>query len=285
MYATVEESVYGHATVRLASNGARMTMLPVLTASVEVGERVILDYSAEGQPFVRPLTVMPTEVEEPVAEGKPEEYEDLGLIAARITTTGRKPFQTYYYVPQGFGYDVHKEGLPWDKIAWETQEGLVDVDSGGDFVFRAPEDGKYLVRYCVGIETTNDSASWDGNVMFYVYQKYWNGFTWQGMGARQHRRYVAQKSDGVDVVIASGMCLVHLAPESESGFFRQTVDVFVQVECQMPWYYWYDPRPYVGIDTAFAYKEGCYPIIEIYKVAQTAGILEANFDHWWWKYW
>ena len=57
MYATVEHVIYGHATVRFANNGARMTSLPIIGADVNAGDQVVVDYSAEGTPYVRPLTI------------------------------------------------------------------------------------------------------------------------------------------------------------------------------------------------------------------------------------
>lgn len=283
IYATVEESVYGYATVRLATNGARMTNLPVLTARVSEGEKVIVDYSAEGQPYVRPITALSTEADEPVAEGVPEVQEDSGLIAARLTRTSRYPFTAYYWVPFGEGYTVPKVVLPMDKVAWETQEGLCQIDAGGGFKFRAPEDGKYLVRWCIGIETTSGAPKWDGNVVVRIYTQGWVGGIITSSGGRIARRYVAQAEDGVGVVVASGTTLVQLAPGS--GFINETVDILVQVECEMPTYWDTDPPPYIGQDTAYAYKEGCYPVLEVWKIAQTGGVLEANFNHIWWQYW
>ena len=55
LYATVEAVVYGFATVRLADGGARMTSLPIVGATVSIGDTVVVDYSAEGKPFVRPV--------------------------------------------------------------------------------------------------------------------------------------------------------------------------------------------------------------------------------------
>jgi hypothetical protein len=285
VYATVEEFTKGFATVRLATKGARMTNLPVLTASVAPGDRVVVDYSAEGQPYVRPLTALPTEAGEPTAVSAPEESEDMGIIAAKIGRDSRYPFETYYYSPSGFGYDVHKQGLPWNKVYWQTQDDLVQTEWGGDLVFRAPEDGKYLVKWCIGIETQLNNSGHDNNVQVYIYSRYFNGLLMNFVGGRRHIRYSATQFDGTDVVVSTGSTLVQLSP-NENGWIEQSVDCMVQVEVQgMPWFSWDDPKPWVGRDTAFAYKEGCYPVIEIYKIAQTGNSLEANYDHIWWQYW
>jgi len=284
MYATVEEYNRGHATVRLTNHGSRMTNLPVHTATVEEGERVIVDYSAEGQPYVRPLTALPTVADEPIGISYPEPEEENGMIAARISTTGRKPFETYYYFP-GIGYDVHKESVPWDKIEWETQEGLVLPEVDGVLHFYAPEDGKYLVKYCIALEQHQDAPLDDGNIQFRVYHKNWNGSYMASMGAYQHRRWVATQSDGVDITVVCGTSICQLAPDTEQGWINTTVDVLVQAECNMPYWYPGDPGYGTGVATAFAYKAGCYPILEVYKIAQTGDSLEANYDHIWWQYW
>jgi hypothetical protein len=284
IYATVEEFVDGFATVRLASKGARMTMLPVHTSSVEPGERVVVDYSAEGQPYVRPLTALPTEDVEPVAESIPENPEDLGLVAARIGRGSAYPFQTWTILHQIGGTSIRKVGVPWNKLYWESQEGLVQTNSNGDLEFRAPEDGKYLVRWCIGIVGHADAVTWDGNIVFNVYSKFADGGTITPIGGRMHHRHVATVGDGVDLVVASGTTLVHLNP-GQNNFVQETIDALVQVEIKMPVNEWWKPQPWYGRDTGFAYKEGCYPILDIWKVAQTGDVLEANYDHIWWQYW
>jgi hypothetical protein len=242
MYATVEETVYGHATVRLADGGARMTMLPVLTATVEVGEKVVLDYSAEGQPFVRPLTALPTEAGFVSAPSAAEPPEELGLVAARMTRTTPLDFKTFYIVPdQGPGYSIRKVGLDLNKVVWETQEGLCKVDDDGFFDFHAPEDGKYLVRWCVAYEATHDLSAWDSSIMFRVYTiGNFSGMYYNECGGRMARRFVGQTEDGVDIVVVSGSTLVHLTSVA-GGYVSNTVGAFVQVETQMPSKYASDP--------------------------------------------
>lgn len=284
MYATVEETVYGHATVRLADGGARMTMLPVLTATVEVGEKVVLDYSAEGQPFIRPLTALPTEAGVPSAPSAAEPPEELGLIAARMTRTSPVDFKTFYIVPdQGPGYSIRKKGFDLDHVAWETQEGLCKIQSDGFYDFCAPEDGKYLVRWCVAYEATHGLSAWDSSIMMRVYTiGAFSGMSWNECGGRMARRFVGQTEHGVDIVVCSGVTLVHL-DAIEGGNVSNRISGFVQVETQMPWKYASDPDPEEEW-IRMAYREGCYPVIEVYKIAQTGDTLEANYDHIWWQY-
>lgn len=55
-YCYVEQVLNRYATVRMGNrNGARLTNLPILGV-LNVGDRAIVDYSAEGQPYVRAVT-------------------------------------------------------------------------------------------------------------------------------------------------------------------------------------------------------------------------------------
>lgn len=56
-YATVEDLIFGRATVRISEHGARLTGLSVVGGFVEVGDQVIVDYSSGVPPVVRPFTV------------------------------------------------------------------------------------------------------------------------------------------------------------------------------------------------------------------------------------
>jgi hypothetical protein len=64
VYATVEEYKLGWATVRLATNGARLTNLSTQGAIVDSGDQVIVDYSAGVRPVVRPLFIPEYEEDE-----------------------------------------------------------------------------------------------------------------------------------------------------------------------------------------------------------------------------
>ncbi len=55
VYAIVEDTSLGRATVRLAENGSRLTNLTVVGALPEVGDKVIVDYSAGTPPIARLL--------------------------------------------------------------------------------------------------------------------------------------------------------------------------------------------------------------------------------------
>jgi hypothetical protein len=57
-YATVEEYKLGLATVRLGETGARLSNLSTIGGEVDVGDTVIVDYSAGVIPIVRPLFVV-----------------------------------------------------------------------------------------------------------------------------------------------------------------------------------------------------------------------------------
>ena len=58
-YAIVEEVILGLATVRLVKGGARLTSLPVIGGQVLIGDKVIVDYSSNIPPVVRPIDEHP----------------------------------------------------------------------------------------------------------------------------------------------------------------------------------------------------------------------------------
>ena len=64
VYATVEDAALGLATIRLAGKGPRLTNLTVLGPDVVAGDRVIVDYAAEGPPIVRKITTPTPDLEE-----------------------------------------------------------------------------------------------------------------------------------------------------------------------------------------------------------------------------
>jgi hypothetical protein len=79
----------GKATVRLATNGARLTNCSILGAAVIAGEKVIVDYSAEGPPIVRPYTILGAELDE-VIEDEEKEPDPPQFVYGKFTSTINK---------------------------------------------------------------------------------------------------------------------------------------------------------------------------------------------------
>lgn len=137
IFATVEEIHNGQVTVRLATQGARLTNLAFLGETIEIGQRVIVDYAAGSPPVVRPI-LTPEEVVRPVvlAEDK-SETPDLNLdIGARLSNFG----EIYYPL---------SDGVP-QIVTWlVANEDTNNFHSGGSYgsqniVIR--KGGKYIIE-------------------------------------------------------------------------------------------------------------------------------------------
>ncbi len=268
MFATVEEFNRGHATVRLAEKGARMTNIPVLTATVEPGERVILDYSAEGQPYVRPLTALPTIPDElDDAISGPEGYEDTGLIACRLSKRSPMTFPIYWVY--GWGVTPSRKAMNWDTVEWETQPGLcqwIDSSYKEGYVFVAPEDGKYIYRWAIGVNQCGYTYG-SGNILAQSYLIYSTGINFFDLGGMCHTRFGgAPWTDGppgAETYVVGGTGIAHLA----EGW---TVGISLDIE----------PGGMVSRPNATVpVSQGRYPILDIWKVSQTAPYLEATYDY------
>ena len=274
MYAWVEEYNMGHATVRLANKGSRMTNLPVHTATVAPGDRVIVDYSAEGQPYVRPLTIISPleEIEQGISS--PEEFEDTGLIACRLSR--REPQSFQLWLNYGLGVWPRRFQMTFDTVEWETQEGLCVFHPAGEvsaydgWWFEAPEEGKYICSFTGAVEpmAAGWGSSWSSNIKWWLYQQAYPESIVIADGLNHgHSRYQANKGDGVDSYVWSGTII--------GNFYmpRGTFAVSVDVEpTGLP------ARPYSSI----LVSQGRYPVMDIWKVADNGPSFEAQFMY---KYW
>ena len=103
MYARVEESNLGLATVRLGGLGARMTNLSTVGGQVQAGDTVIVDWSAGVDPIVRPLFV----------EAEAEVELGLSVPETLIDDEDISTFQdTYHDVAEG--HDAYiSQGVPY----------------------------------------------------------------------------------------------------------------------------------------------------------------------------
>lgn len=158
VFASVEHTSLGMATVRLSENGARLTNLRVVGQPVKVGQRIIVDSSAEGTPVVRPLTIAEPTVEEkldiapfvdfpePGLEDEvptiPGEGSDFEVVAGKVTRASNF-VQTYVSTSYG------RIDRTLTKTLYDTHN-LFDAATGQLFTQNQP--GTYLMRYTCAIQ-------------------------------------------------------------------------------------------------------------------------------------
>lgn len=149
MYAVVEESNLGLATVRLGGAlGARMTNISTVGGVVSPGDAVVVDWSAGIDPIVRPLFV---EEEEEIELGisVPETLiDDEDISTFQDTLYG---YDEYQYLQQGvpklwrngrFDYDQGYYQEYWDSANIVKNSSIF-----GDEYMHVPRDGKYLMGF------------------------------------------------------------------------------------------------------------------------------------------
>lgn len=153
LFATVEDTVMGTATVRLAENGQRFTNLPVLGGNVNTGDKVKVVLSVEGQPYVRPLTYLPVEVT-PIVQGtyveKPWAYED---ICGKVCQSAPQEFIVGYAYPDwmtALSFDVTFDTVLWDSgNCWD-----------GEKWFKPPVAGRYWITANFAVEQAIDDPEY-----------------------------------------------------------------------------------------------------------------------------
>jgi len=284
-YAYVEEFIKGFATVRLGSpRGTRLTMLPVITKRVAPGERVIVSYSADGQPYVRPLTAMPEIPELPDGSGVGEQIEEQGIIAAKFGRDSAQPGIAWEQIGP-IGYSTHMTSLELNYTYWETTPGLVKPYTAGrygayydyGYKFFAPEDGKYFCRFCVAFKylaSTDIPDRYTGDDMIDLFF---------GTAMRRVRFCARRIDDGVDLITISGNAVIqaNATPYTfeEGGTFTERIgEPGMDNEWTGVPQFWYDelPNPRIGLDFEYAYREGCYPVVEVWKIAQASQTLKGQ---------
>lgn len=153
MYATVEHVVYGYATVRLASNGARLTNVAVLGADVAIGDRVVVDYSAEGKPYVRPLTIPYPQPGIDEGSANTQEIEtdpyDYGIEIARITIGSQYTAQTGWNCGAGCVPIPHYVKFNTAIYDPAGMFGTDIIDGHGYLQPHSP--GRYLIRWSCAV--------------------------------------------------------------------------------------------------------------------------------------
>ena len=162
-YATVESIKLGAATVRLKTNGARLTNLPVAGRNISDGDLVIVDYGGV-RPVVRPFGVQDiesvaigAEIEsEESLDSPPSPMEEHG-VAAYSTADKTVPFNTWTTVT-------------YNATAWDTDYFWTPATPER---LTAPVKGYYLVLFNWGWLSTgrNELETWSA---WSFSSPYWN---------------------------------------------------------------------------------------------------------------
>jgi hypothetical protein len=170
MYAKVEETNLGLATVLLGGTGARMTNLSTVGGPVVIGDTVIVDWSAGINPIVRPLFIEEDPEELPPGVSAPEnvlEEEDISTFQDSLAGGWFNP--PYWSLTVGVPYIWFGGRYDW----WDSQFYQEYFDSANicknvaifeDGVMTIPRDGKYLVGMACNEVTIHNNQDADGSI-------------------------------------------------------------------------------------------------------------------------
>jgi hypothetical protein len=152
VYGVVELSMLGKATIKLVGSSQRLTNLPIFGENVLTGDMVIIDYSAEGRPYVR-MAIPQVERSAPpidiIDKGTGAGAED-GFVAGKVMLTGNTTFtdtvagDTITWIPINF-----------DLLLYDTD----DIWNNGKF---GPlKIGQYLASVSLGFRSlTTEGTGW-----------------------------------------------------------------------------------------------------------------------------
>lgn len=158
--AAVEGYASGYASVRVAGTGSRLTNLPC-TEAVRPGQTVMVDYSAEGRPIVRPWTlapevVTPSPLQVVTASERLDPLEDPKLtweedefVSVRVTKTSSWIMPLDWYNPlEPMEPYLASNPVRFNTTLWDTHGMLI---SSGNFMggFTMRLGGHYFVRLTV----------------------------------------------------------------------------------------------------------------------------------------
>lgn len=151
VHAVVEMALMGRATVILVGSQKRMTNLPVYGKEVSSGDKVIIDYSAEGQPYVR-SSIEYEDAEDPGIEvifhDAPVDSND-GFVAGKAGLAANRVFSdtiagdTFTWIPIIF------DNILYDNYGLWNSSGF----------FGELPSGQYLATVNLGFSTSVLSAS------------------------------------------------------------------------------------------------------------------------------
>ena len=210
VYAVVEEaSPFGTATVKLATNGARLTNLAVHGQAVAAGQRVVVDYSSEGKPYIRPLTIITSGDDVITLGDTEEEIEDPGFICGRWTITDER---AALRLPLEGNLRVYFNEVVWGGNGITSNLSLQDRGiTYGSYCIGFEHSGKYLISATVGIEIRQlmKGNYLDAALMFYV--KPWNRpFSWSEIPVGIRRRRLG---DSTGQYILNANCITQISSE------------------------------------------------------------------------
>jgi hypothetical protein len=259
MYATVESTALGLATVRLANRGARLTNLPILGAAVAPGERVIVDYSAEGKPIVRPYTIRVPDVVPENISPMPIEENNSDFVYLELTRS--TPVEYEYYSSSSPISFYANHFLPFETAIHDTA-GIFVPSVGG---FRC-SSGVYWVSITIAVQPkwgiNNDANNFRANPHFGSF-RYPLGIQW--------RRWITQ--DTTLVLSYGGIYKLDIdiphpvtsaAALSSYGSVRLVTDGGPQLSTYPPSIG--DPNPPKFLVPVLANR---YPILRLLKIADT----------------
>lgn len=163
VYATVELALLGVATVRLTGSDQRMTNLPVYGRQVKTGDTVIVDYSAEGRPFVRVsiekslVTKPPTNV---IVNDNTVDSDD-GFIAGKVSLT----------IDTIFTDTIVGDTFTWTPIVFDRQlYDITNIYSSTSGIFGALPQGQYICNLNLGFSISVLTAAGYSAVQFLNYK-------------------------------------------------------------------------------------------------------------------
>lgn len=244
VFATVLETALGRASVQLVDGGSKLSNLPVVGRAVKPGQRVVVDYSAEGTPTVRPLTIdvdyyaEDDELEEAERIIPPEPVEEVLPIPEPelifYPVTGRMGRYSPTTIASGSPYGY----LTLDKTYHDTH------DAWNGYNWTAPQNGTYMISATVGY--TYYGGSW-GSAYLYID---WNpGVSdWHVMGY-QFRRASEQKDT---IVVTTGGLFRVLAGDNFDlrvgfGLHEGSADIVLPVSTgKYPICHWWKIAPIIG---------------------------------------
>ena len=309
-WATVESTALGKATVRLAKNGARLTNLPILGEGVSVGQRVVVDYSAEGTPIVRPWTILGSELEDAVEEQEEKEQDPAQFVYAKYTISDEEinnPTMRVILNDAADGYRYSLEGgfaygsysgqyryqsnfvnyIPFDEPIVDTasimRAGYTHTrnpEGKGMFV---PPVGTYIVNLTFALDITGNDLTWFG-----TYANLWaqvSGLT-PDTGYCQNM-HVNKREHHAIVKIS------YFAKYEGTTFFSGLVRNYIYVPAILDGAgaNVFDPAWYTGgghysipllenmTYLKYAKRAGAYPLFELYKVADI-GPRKTHIPYW-----
>lgn len=183
-WAVVESFQLGLATVRLTNNGARLTNLNVMGGNVNIGDLVIVDYSAGVKPIVRPplyakeeyLTEIPLEIAEPItADAAGESFTPANGIGFRLISYDTDDM----WFDSGTPYRPLPRGqwvtLFWDYSQWgATIKGTsVRIPASGFYLVSAFWDEAINCREIIGIKNNQpvQYIAWDFSGYYHLQVK------------------------------------------------------------------------------------------------------------------